>query len=304
MKEIDQSYCPIADDYTLILFTDSQARCRGLFDNLETSDIDNVAIFSKGYDDKNATQAQSVFGGDVFDVTNDDEMELLSKVSNNLELKDDVIVDISVLNQLETLLLMNVLDEKDVLCNTSIVYSTPEKYTDNNESVSKGIGKIESVPGFVNSSPLNQNILLIMMLGFEPARSIAIYHNYDPEKTHLVIPHPPYKTEWKSKTYDKNSRLIHEVGEKRAHNMHSIDPTKFVRDFYKMVEENDIQLNNYNTYVSPLSTKPQTVGLYYIWKKNKKDMSIIHSEPLEKNKLFISNGIQDTWEIISPEDEI
>jgi hypothetical protein len=143
-----------------------------------------------------------------------------------------------------------------------------------------------------------------MLLGFEPARSNAIYHNYDPDETHLIIPHPPYKDEWENKTYSKNSRLIHEVGSENVHKMHSKDPIMFIDDFIELIESYDIDLGEFNTYISPLSTKPQTVGLYYIWKRNEKDVSIIHSDPLEKNKLFSSNGIRNTWEIISSEDEI
>ena len=305
MKKVNQSYEPTVNDYTLILFTDSEARCRGLFDKLENDKPESVKIFSNGYDKKNANDAQSLFGGKIIDVKNSGEMELVSAVSKNIESEAKIVVDISILNQLETFLLMNLLDENDSLSNTDIIYSTPENYTSiDDKSSSKGIGTIESVPGFVNCSPLNQNILLIMLLGFEPARSTAIYHNYDPDETHLILPYPPYKEEWEEKTYYENSRLIHEIGEERAHKMHSKDPSKFVQDFMSMIENNDLTLEEFNTYLSPLSTKPQTIGLYYIWRENEKNVSLIHSEPLEKNKLFTSNGIQETWEIMSSEDEI
>lgn len=173
-----------------------------------------------------------------------------------------------------------------------LLYSEPEDYlTDEYQNPSIGIEKISSVPGFINKTPLNKPLLLIMLLGYEPARSLAIYNNIDPDRTYLIVPHPPYNEQWKGRTERKNSNLINTVKEDRVERMHSYDVNQFVQEFSNFIANEDIDLNQWNCLISPLSTKPQTLGLFNYWRENKGAFSLIHSTPLKYNKLFKPTGI-------------
>jgi len=302
----DGSDLPLTENCSLLLFINEEERCCGLFDHISSDEVEESYIFNKSPNSiQNLKRAKNRIGGEIIDVANCDVIDLVSEVMSKVKDPSEIIIDISVLSKPELLILMQALDRQGLLIDTRLIYSQPEDYHSSRPVTdSKGIQNIDSVPGFINSTPLNRKTLLILMLGFEPARSKAIYNNYDPDSSYLIVPSPGYKEGWEERTVRQNSYLRNVLGENNIEHIHALHPGQFVKQFNRFLTENEIKLGEWNTFVSPLSTKPQTVGLYYIWRKNERTISVVHSTPLERNKLFVPTGLSETWELVGYKDEI
>lgn len=283
-------------DERLIVFVDSSDRCRGFLDTLDHYERSTVFAV-EDCDTDHVSDAT-----EVIDRTDADEIRLISDVIKRIGDFDGVVnLDVSVLNRVEFLYLLRMAEKIGKYDDLRLLYSEPHKYlTDKYQNRTKGIKEITSIPGFRNETPLNKPLLLILLLGFEPTRSMAIYNNVDPDRTYLVLPEPPYKPDWEGWTARKNSKLITTTREDSVKEMHSYDVDQFVTQFREFIESEDINLTEWNCRISPLSTKPQALGVFKYWRENKGAFSFLHSKPLEYKKLFDTEGIADRHVLKEP----
>ena len=157
-----------------------------------------------------------------------DNMKSLHKTLRNH--KDDAIVlDISVLTKRHLLMMLRWLDDEGLMDRLFIVYSEPGDYNVSKYiPLSFGLSLLQHIPGFSACPDLSRALHMVLFLGYEGDRALAVYEHLQPIQTTLVIPYPPYKEDWIGKTENLNSDLIAVVGEGQIVRVDSIDPDKTV----------------------------------------------------------------------------
>jgi hypothetical protein len=213
-----------------------------------------------------------------------------------------ITIDISTFNKRHLLMLLKQLDDHGYWESLRIIYTEPQDYvTDLYLPMSSGIRQINPVPGFVNTQPLNKPILLIVMLGYEGDRAIALFNNLDPNETILIVPKPAFHSEWEGRTESMNRDLLILLGDDNVRFADSRDSAKVVSQISKMLEnESMYNLEDWGCCFTPLGTKPQVLGLYLFWRMHPNKFSILYAQPLKHNELFNSTGIGRTWLLLSP----
>ena len=272
------------DTDLLIVFSDGSKRARGFHECVSNSEYS--IVFNLNKDD----EIQSNFDERI-NCENMRRVEMVSKVINTIEEHDgEISIDISVLSRFEFLFLLRMAEEIGRYSDLRILYSEPKNYTtENNGEYPIGIEKISSIPGFVNEAPLNRKVVLVLLLGFEPARTLAIYDRIDPDETYAIIPDPPYHPEWRGRSERLNSNIINTIKSDNIYRMSSSDPEEFEKKFKSFAES--VNIRKFNCRLSPLSTKPQALGLFNYWKRNKGDFSLIYCSPLGGKTLYEHSGL-------------
>lgn len=212
-----------------------------------------------------------------------------------------ITLDITTFNKRHLLMLLKELDELGYWSSLRVLYTEPQDYaTDLYLPLSMGIKQIDPVPGFVNTQPLNKPLLLLILLGYEGDRAMALFNNIDPNETLLVVPKPAFHDEWEGRTEKMNSDLITLLGDEKLRHADSRNPEEVAATLAKILTSGDHNLDDWSCYVSPLGTKPQIVGLYLFWRQNQNQFSILYAQPLKHNEFFNSTGVGRTWLLVSP----
>lgn len=208
-----------------------------------------------------------------------------------------ITVDTSTFTKRHLLLLLKMLDDLGLWQALRIFYTEPKDYiTDLYLPMSLGIREIAAIPGFSDIQPLNKPILLVIFLGYEGDRAMALFQNLDPNETILIVPRPGYHSEWEGRTEEMNRPLISLLGDEHIEYAHSRSPLE-VASMFSTVVEKRYNLTDWNCLVSPLGTKPQAVGLYLFWRKHRGEFSIVYAQPLQHNERYYSTGVGTTWQL-------
>ncbi len=213
-----------------------------------------------------------------------------------------ITLDISTFNKRHLLMLLKQLDERGYWDSLRVLYTEPQDYvTDLYLPMSTGIKQINPIPGFVNTQPLNKPVLLLIMLGYEGDRAMALFNNLDPSETLIIVPKPAFHQEWEGRTETMNRDLITLLGEEKIRYADSRDPFEVTDALSQILQSGgEHSLDQWGCYVSPLGTKPQVLGLYLFWRLHRTRFSILYAQPLKHNELFNSTGIGRTWLLLSP----
>ncbi len=108
-----------------------------------------------------------------------------------------VVLDISVFTKRHLLMMLRWLDDEGFWDRLCIVYSEPEDY-DVSEFIplSFGLSSLRQIPGFSACPDLSRPVHLVLFLGYEGDRALAVFEHVQPMQTTLVIPYPPYRPSW------------------------------------------------------------------------------------------------------------
>lgn len=177
----------------------------------------------------------------------------------------------------------------------TVIYSEPDEY-DVSEYIplSFGLASLQHIPGFSACPDLSRPVHLALFLGYEGDRALAVYEQVQPLQTTLVIPHPPYKTHWLGRTEKFNADLLALVGGDPAIKVDPIDPDATIIALAKIFGEAS-QRNRLAKIISPLGTKPQTLGIYTYLRDCADPAALVYAGPLRHNHSFFSHGIGATW---------
>lgn len=205
-------------------------------------------------------------------------------------------VDTTAFTKRHLLLLLRMLDDLDLWADLRLLYTEPRDYvTDLYAPMSFGLREISPIPGFGGQEFPSKPLLLVVFLGYEADRALALYENLDPNEAILIVPKPAYHPEWEGRTEDLNGALISLVGTKRVVASDSRDPVRVASTLASVLESPEYSTDRFNCHVSPLGTKPQVVGLYLYWRKHRGEISVIYAQSLRHNQRFYSHGIGKTW---------
>lgn len=206
-----------------------------------------------------------------------------------------IVLDISVLTRRHLLMLCQWLDDEEYWNRLLVGYTEPSDY-DVSEHIplSFGISSYRQIPGLAACPDLSRSIHLLLQLGYEGDRAMAIYEYIQPMATTLAIPTPPYYSSWEGKTERLNSNLIRMVGEDCKVALESLDSEKVMRELVSIFGGFDSHSDQAKV-IAPLGTKPQALGAYMYARQCIDRPAIIYASPLRHNHRFYSHGIGRSW---------
>ena len=208
-----------------------------------------------------------------------------------------VTLDVSTFTKRHLLMLLHALDDAGLWDSLRILYTEPKDYVvDMYVPMSTGIKEVAPIPSFTNLQPTDKPVLLVIMLGYEGDRAMALFQTIEPNDTVLLVPKPAYRPEWEGRTEELNRRMISLLGQDSIAYADSRDPLKV-----KMALANVLCARNpirdWTCLISPLGTKPQAVGLYSFWRENPESCALVYAQPLRHNERYYSTGSGPTWEL-------
>ena len=181
--------------------------------------------------------------------------------------------------------------------NTKIVYSEPQQYlADINTPLSFGIKKVGIIPTFKGRYNPQEELKLILFLGYEGDRALALLENIEPHKTIFVIPKPAFYPEWEGVTEELNRAILSLAERSSIFYSHSQDPNSTYDLLKKIIDPLDSD-NIDNWYIAPLGTKLQAIGVYYFVSEYPEIASVIYGTPIKHNEKSFSEGIGKTFEV-------
>lgn len=219
-----------------------------------------------------------------------EQIEHIISVSNN----PTITIDISTPIKWHLLILLKFLDLRGLIGYVRFIYTEPRDYvTELFQSLSFGIKEIFPVPLFYGEYDFSKGDLLVLMLGYEGSRAMALYDDIDPSECLLLIPDPPYHPEWRGRTEAMNQEIIGTAGASKIRYIESRNPVKVSFQLKEVLSSP--KYKEYNHIISPLGTKPQTLGLYAYLSTCSANTIVEYGAPIRHNDLFYSTGIGETW---------
>lgn len=152
-----------------------------------------------------------------------------------------------------------------------------------------GIEKIIPIDGFEGFRKLTAEDLLVLILGYEGHRALSFLSKFSPNRILPLISIPnendiERNNEFYQDVIQCNWSLLrkHSVLKKSDNsffNISSFNHLNFANEFEDTI--NKFKRNDVDVCISPLGTKPQTLGIYLYWKEHK-DCQIIYSVPIKR----------------------
>jgi hypothetical protein len=220
-------------------------------------------------------------------------------VEKNIDLANKkIIVDVSAFPKPYLFLLVKILFNLYNNSQMHFIYTEPEKYK-NREiqstqvSLTAGLDRIESIPGFTGSSTKSKDALIVI-LGFEGNRSIEVFRNIDPAVTYAINGFPSLRPGWHKISLDANMSFLEESGSLQyLYYSPAIDPFETKKLISKLVAEIKEEDEDFNILIAPLGTKMQAFGvLLYALKDN--TIKVVYPFPSRYNE-DRSKGWGQTW---------
>ena len=211
------------------------------------------------------------------------------------ETEASIVLDISVFTKRHLLIILRWLDDEGYWDRITIVYSEPEDYDVSPfVPLSFGLSCLQQIPGFSACPDLSRPLHLVLFLGYEGDRSLAVYEHIQPMQTTLVIPYPPYKPAWEGRTEKFNATLFAIIGNQPIEKVDAIDPDEATTSLIHILGKGNVR-SPHAKVICPLGTKPQTLGIYSYARACIDPPAIIYASPLRHNHDFFSHGIGNMW---------
>lgn len=150
--------------------------------------------------------------------------------------------------------------------------------------LTRGVEQITTVPNFFGSSSLEKQTVLVLFLGFEPERSLAVWKHYNPAKTIALVADPPRygSQDYLKYARDNNSYLLSqpsvEVEAVSADNPYAVKSV--LEAIYGDTR------GSFNMVIGPFGTKPQTVGVFFFCLEHPK-AQVVYSFPVNYTKSYL-----------------
>jgi len=150
--------------------------------------------------------------------------------------------------------------------------------------LTRGIEQVTTIPNFYGSPSLEKETALVMFLGFEPERALAVWKQYNPARTIALITNPPrpgnpdYLKYARQNNAELLSRPSVEVRDVPADNPYAV---KNVLD--AIYEETK---DSFNMVIGPFGTKPQVIGVFLFSLEHRK-VQVIYSFPAQYTRSYL-----------------
>lgn len=283
-------------DDVLILAASWEERCLGLVRRLGKSYACNRIALTV-YDGKNKLREKHIeelasrlqLVGDVkkVDALHSNPLvnvrEIVDLVNYTVgQRKPRISIDISTFTVRHLLQLLHGLDLAGMLSNAQFFHTEPDEYNlHDGEPIAHGISEVKSIETFSGRHHPSRDSLLVLFLGYESKRALALWEHMEPNITQVVIPDPPYRPEWIGRAKEENRYLLSCLPEDNVYKSHSLDPAETEDLLINLVESKRYNANIYNYRIAPVGTKAQTLGIYRFWRRHPGLATIMYATPLK-----------------------
>lgn len=195
-------------------------------------------------------------------------------------------IDSSTFTKKHLLLLMKYLDNKNCLIN-NVLYTRTKR--DIFTNLTEGVNTVKTVPGFAGKIAMYKPTVLMMALGFESDRAMAIWNDIEPCMTIAIVGSFRDNPKWENKLKKVNSDLLNRDTVRTIIEDCS-NPNKTIELIIN--EYNNIK-SQYNLCIAPLGTKAQTLGIYEAVALNP-EIQIFYSCPDKYLENYAKRGAGNT----------
>jgi hypothetical protein len=203
-----------------------------------------------------------------------------------------VTVDISTFPRNSLLLVLRALHGVNPALQLRLVYTEPGTYNVPSAPTSSGLCTIEVVPTYSAPYKADEELVLVIFLGFERDRVLGLWQSIAPHKTIVVIGDPPYRTEWTGVSEHINAALLAGLSDDSVYRVDPRNPSATFRLLEKLIGERE---HRDNYYIAPFGTKPQTVGVFSFCERYPKLANVVYAAPVAKSEDYLAAGIGPTW---------
>ena len=150
--------------------------------------------------------------------------------------------------------------------------------------LTRGIHQITTIPNFFGSPSLEKETVLVLLLGFEPERALAVWKQLNPARTIALITNPPrqgnpeYLKYAKQNNADLLSQPSVEVRDMAADNPHDIK--NLLEAIYEETKD------SFNMVIGPFGTKPQVIGVFLFCMEHPK-VQVVYSYPATYTRSYL-----------------
>ena len=150
--------------------------------------------------------------------------------------------------------------------------------------LTRGIEQVTTIPNFFGSPSLEKKTALVLFLGFEPERALAIWKQFNPAKTIALITNPPrygnldYLKYAKQNNADLLSQASVEVRDIAADNPYD------VKNVLKAIHEET--KDKFNMVIGPFGTKPQVIGVFLFYLEHR-EVQVVYSFPAAYTRSYL-----------------
>jgi len=150
--------------------------------------------------------------------------------------------------------------------------------------LTRGVQQITTVPNFFGSALLEKQTILILLLGFEPDRSLAVWKQYNPAKTIALVTNPPRHENQEYLKYARanNSYLLSQPSVETK-DVPSDNPYAVKNVLESIYGENK---GSYNMVIGPFGTKSQTVGVFLFCLEYPR-AQVVYSYPINYTRSYL-----------------
>ncbi|MFX1538410.1 MAG: hypothetical protein ACFFDI_29820 [Promethearchaeota archaeon] len=302
---------PSLADHVFLCSASPEKRCCGVIEKLSGSYRVNQSIIIQ-YEHKSQRRKENMldmekhllqFGSVDKCVMNESAVlpkinELILNIRSMVKKQEPprITIDITTIIKWHLLLLLKALAQHTLLPYVRFLYTEPQEYVIE-RPLSVYVREIFPVPLFQGHYNFSRNTLLVIILGYEGNRAIALFENIDPDECLLIVAKPAYNLEWEGRTEKMNKEIINLVGRKKVKYLHSRNPRIVTEQLEKLLLSK--KFLTYNHFIAPLGTKPQVLGLFNYYQNHQEQTNVVSISPLRHSELY-SKEIGKTWVLQQP----
>jgi len=209
----------------------------------------------------------------------------LENVLRQCKLKTDggpfITVDISGFTKIYLLELLHYLAVDKGLGIPRLLHTT-QRYLPT--KLTRGIQQITTIPNFFGDPSWEKETVLVLLLGFEPERALAVWKQFNPARTIALITNPPRygNLDYLKYAQQNNASLLSqpsvEVRDVPPDNPYAI------KTVLEAIHEET--KDSFNMVIGPFGTKPQVVGAFLFHLEHRK-AQIVYSFPASYTRSYL-----------------
>ncbi|MCL2679074.1 MAG: hypothetical protein FWF18_02115 [Dehalococcoidia bacterium] len=162
------------------------------------------------------------------------------------------------------------------------IIHTTQSYT--TTKLTRGVEQITTVSNFFGTISMEKQTLLVLLLGFEPDRSLSVWKHFNPARTIALISNPPRDGQMDYLEYArKNNALLLQQEGVEVRDVPPDDPygvRNALESIYHEVRD------TFNVVIGPFGTKPQTVGVFLFCLEHPK-VQVVYSYPTSYTSSYL-----------------
>lgn len=204
--------------------------------------------------------------------------------------------DISTFTRKHLLQLLQGLDLAGMLASCHFYHTEPVDYhTEDDEPISQGISSVKAIETFAGHNNPSLESLLVIFLGYEGRRALALWEHLESNVTLAVIPDPPFRPDWRGRTEIQNRYLLSSLSKENILKTHSRFPSDTEALLNYLVSSEQYNSRKFNYRIAPLGTKPQVLGMYRFLRKQRGLATVMYASPVRYREEQAAFPVGRTW---------